>query len=76
MSFHFGRAALCATLAFAPFVPRAAGADRLILARCKAGGRTNDGWSGKLAKPGAYPIESGAGGGLGRLEKAERAARG
>jgi len=35
------------------------------------GGRTND---GMLAKPGKYPIESGAGGGLGRLEKA-RAAR-
>jgi hypothetical protein len=30
---------------------------------------------GKLAKPGAYPIDAGAGGGLGRLEKAERAAR-
>jgi len=37
------------------------------------GGRAND---GKLAKPGAYPIDAGAGGGLGRLEKAERAARG
>jgi hypothetical protein len=48
----------------APLMPRA------------SGGRTTAGFSGKLAKPGAYPIESGAGGGLGRLEKAERAARG
>ena len=38
-----------------------------------SGGRAND---GKLAKPRAYPIDAGAGGGLGRLEKAERAARG
>jgi hypothetical protein len=36
------------------------------------GGPVSD---GKLAKPGAYPIDAGAGGGLGRLEKAERAAR-
>lgn len=36
------------------------------------GGRTHD---GMLAKPGTYPIESGAGGGLGRLEKAQRAVR-
>lgn len=42
----------------------------------KAGGRVGEGFGGKLAKPGAYPIDSGAGGGLGRLEKAERAARG
>jgi hypothetical protein len=47
----------------APLMPRA------------SGGRTNDGWSGQLAKPGQYPIDAGAGGGLGRLEKAQRAAR-
>jgi hypothetical protein len=41
----------------------------------KAGGRVGEGFSGKTAKPGAYPIESGAGGGLGRLEKAAREAR-
>jgi len=35
----------------------------------KSGGRAVDG--GKLAKPGPYPIESGGGGGLGRLEKAK-----
>jgi hypothetical protein len=35
----------------------------------KSGGRAVDG--GKLAKPGSYPIESGGGGGLGRLEKAK-----
>lgn len=35
----------------------------------KAGGRAVDG--GKLVKPGSYPIDSGAGGGLGRLEKAK-----
>lgn len=40
----------------------------------KSGGRAVDG--GKLAKPGNYPIDSGAGGGLGRLEKTQRAARG
>jgi hypothetical protein len=39
-----------------------------------SGGRTNDGFGGKLAAPGKYPIDAGAGGGLGRLEKA-RAAR-
>lgn len=39
----------------------------------KAGGRVGEGFEGKLAKPGKYPIESGAGGGLGRLEKAARA---
>jgi hypothetical protein len=39
----------------------------------KAGGRVGEGFAGKLAKPGKYPIESGAGGGLGRLEKAARA---
>jgi hypothetical protein len=48
----------------APMMPRA------------TGGRTGDGFGGMLAKPGKYPIESGAGGGLGRLEKAQRAARG
>jgi len=42
----------------------------------KAGGRVGEGFEGKLAKPGKYPIESGAGGGLGRLEKAQKAARG
>jgi hypothetical protein len=41
----------------------------------KAGGRTNAGFSGQLVKPGAYPISTGGGGGLARLEKAERAAR-
>lgn len=40
----------------------------------KSGGRAVDG--GKLAAPGKYPIDSGAGGGLGRLEKTQRAARG
>lgn len=39
----------------------------------KAGGRIGDGFGGKLAKPGAYPIDAGAGGGLGRLEKAKAA---
>lgn len=48
----------------APMMPRA------------SGGRINDGWSGKLAKPEKYPIDAGAGGALGRLEKAERASRG
>lgn len=42
----------------------------------KDGGRTLEKDGGKLVKPGAYPIDAGAGGGLGRLEKAERAARG
>jgi hypothetical protein len=37
----------------------------------KSGGRTMEKDGGKLAKPGAYPIESGGGGGLGRLEKAK-----
>lgn len=37
----------------------------------KSGGRTVDKDGGKLVKPGAYPIESGGGGGLGRLEKAK-----
>lgn len=37
----------------------------------KSGGRTLEKDGGKLAKPGAYPIESGGGGGLGRLEKAK-----
>lgn len=39
----------------------------------KAGGRVGEGFAGKLAKPGKYPIDSGAGGGLGRLEKAAKA---
>jgi hypothetical protein len=41
----------------------------------KSGGRTGvgEGFGAKLIKPGAYPIETGAGGGLGRLEKAEKA---
>jgi hypothetical protein len=39
----------------------------------KAGGRVGEGFGGELAKPGAYPIDSGAGGGLGRLEKAKAA---
>lgn len=37
----------------------------------KSGGRTLEKDGGKLAKPGAYPLESGGGGGLGRLEKAK-----
>lgn len=41
----------------------------------KSGGRTLEKDGGKLAKPGAYPIDSGAGGGLGRLEKAQKEAR-
>lgn len=40
------------------------------------GGRTLEKDGGKLVKLGRYPIDAGAGGGLGRLEKAERAARG
>jgi hypothetical protein len=39
----------------------------------KSGGRTLEKDGGKPVKPGAYPIESGAGGGLGRLEKAKAA---
>lgn len=39
----------------------------------KTGGRTLEKDGGKLVKPGVYPIESGAGGGLGRLEKAKAA---
>lgn len=39
----------------------------------KSGGRTLEKDGGKLAKSGAYPIDSGAGGGLGRLEKAKAA---
>lgn len=40
-----------------------------------SGGRTGvgKGFGAKLIKPGKYPIETGSGGGLGRLEKAERA---
>jgi hypothetical protein len=41
----------------------------------KAGGRVGEGFEGKFAKPGKYPIDSGAGGGLGRLEKAREARR-
>lgn len=37
----------------------------------KSGGRTLEKDGGKLVKPGAYPIETGGGGGLGRLEKAK-----
>lgn len=59
-----------------PPAPAAAGAPppaaMMPMGRA-TGGRA--GFSGKLAKPGAYPIESGAGGGLGRLEKAAKAAR-
>lgn len=51
--------------------PPAAG-PAMPLAR-KSGGRTLEKDGGKLVKPGAYPIDSGAGGGLGRLEKAQRA---
>jgi hypothetical protein len=40
----------------------------------KTGGRTLEKGAGKLVKPGAYPIDAGAGGGLGRLEKAEHPA--
>ena len=55
----------------APMGPPA-GAPPPMMAR-KAGGRTLEKDGGKLVKPGAYPIESGAGGGLGRLEKAKAA---
>src|ERR1700749_1018823 len=41
----------------------------------KSGGRTLEKDGGKLAKAGAYPIDSGAGGGVGGLEKAAREAR-
>lgn len=41
----------------------------------KSGGRTLEKDGGKLVKPGAYPIETGGGGGLARLEKAQRAKR-
>jgi hypothetical protein len=37
----------------------------------KSGGRAIEKDGGKPVKPGAYPIESGGGGGLGRLEKAK-----
>ncbi len=47
-----------------------AGAPPPMMAR-KSGGRTLEKDGGKLAKPGTYPIESGGGGGLGRLEKAK-----
>lgn len=53
----------------APMGPPA-GATPPMMAR-KSGGRTVEKDGGKLAKPGAYPIESGGGGGLGRLEKAK-----
>lgn len=57
----------------APMGPPA-GAPPPMMAR-KSGGRTGhgEGFGAKLIKPGAYPIESGAGGGLGRLEKAKAA---
>lgn len=50
----------------APMGPPA-GAPPPMMAR-KSGGRTVE---HKAVKPGAYPIESGGGGGLGRLEKAK-----
>lgn len=53
----------------APMGPPA-GAPPPMMAR-KSGGRTMEKDGGKLAKPGSYPIESGGGGGLGRLEKAK-----
>lgn len=55
----------------APMGPPA-GAPPPMMAR-KSGGRTLEKDGGKLVKPGAYPIDSGAGGGLGRLEKAKAA---
>jgi hypothetical protein len=36
------------------------------------GGRTGEGFGQMTAKPGKYPIETGGGGGLARLEKAAR----
>ena len=48
--------------------PPAAGAPPMMR---KSGGRTLEKDGGKLAKPGTYPIDSGGGGGLGRLEKAK-----
>ena len=56
----------------APGVPSAVP----LMPRAYGGRASNPGFSGKFAKPGKYPIESGSGGGLGRLEKAARAARG
>jgi hypothetical protein len=50
--------------------PPGAGAPPPMPMGRKDGGRTN------FAKPGSYPIDTGSGGGLGRLEKAQRAARG
>lgn len=54
----------------APMPPPGAGAPPPMPMGRKDGGRTN------FAKPGSYPIDTGSGGGLGRLEKAQRAARG
>lgn len=57
-----------------PPAPAAAGAPPPAIPMARAtGGRA--GFTGKLVKPGKYPIETGSGGGLGRLEKAERAKR-
>jgi hypothetical protein len=55
----------------APMGPPA-GAPPPMMAR-KSGGKVGEGFGAKLIKPGAYPIETGAGGGLGRLEKAKAA---
>jgi hypothetical protein len=58
-----------------PMAPPAGAPPPMPMAR-KSGGRAGEGFGGKLIKPGSYPIDSGAGGGLGRLEKAKAAARG
>jgi hypothetical protein len=55
----------------APLMPRATGGRTLN----PAGGRRLEKNDGHTAKPGTYPIESGGGGGLARLDKAARAAR-
>lgn len=56
----------------APMAPAGAPAPAGVMPMPRAsGGRA--GFSGKLIKPTSYPIESGAGGGLGRLEKAKAA---
>ena len=64
---HQGAPPIVPPAGVAPQVPQPTGMP--MRAR---GGPVRD---GMLAKPGKYPIESGAGGGLGRLEKAQRAAR-
>lgn len=58
-----------------PVAPAAAAPAGVMPMARKSGGRTLEKDGGKLCKPGAYPIDSGAGGGLGRLEKAAKAAR-